>query len=84
MKKVLITLSTIVFLFGCKPSRKETIKNIKSKIKKEDVCKLIEITNEVIKAFYPESKALFVGQTVEALGCKDVIKTVKAIVDKKK
>ena len=84
MKKVIVILTAGFLLLSCKPSQKETIQKIKSKIKKEDVCKLIEITNEVIKTFYPESKALFVGQTIEALGCKNILKTVKAIAKDKK
>jgi protein involved in sex pheromone biosynthesis len=79
MKKLLITATALMMLVGCKPSQKETIKNIKSKVKKEDVCKLIEVTNEIIKTFYPDSKALFVGQTVEALGCKDIVKSKKEL-----
>ncbi len=81
MKKLLII--ALILTGGCfNTNQKETIKKLKSKVKKEDVCKLIEVTNEIIKTFYPESKALFVSQTVQTLGCKDTIKTVKEIINK--
>jgi aromatic ring-opening dioxygenase LigB subunit len=77
MKKTLLTLNTLLLILGCKPSQKETIKNLKNKVKKEDVCQLLKITNEIVKTFYPDSKALLVSQTVEGIGCKmDIVKKI--------
>lgn len=79
MKKIILIPVTIIFLFGCKPSQKETIKQSIKKVKKEDICKVLKTINDVVGTFYPESKPLLVSRTVEAIGCKDLAGAVKKI-----
>lgn len=74
MKKLLLIATATVLLFGCKPSQKETIKKLKDKVKKEDVCNLLKVTAEIVRTFYPNSKVILVSEVVKNIGCKELTK----------
>lgn len=71
MKKLFLIITLLVSLSGCTKSKKETMQALKENVKKDDVCKVIKLTEEIIKAFYPSQKVIFTLETIQKLGCKN-------------